>query len=369
MIYKLRATSSTLTKQVMLESSDTYDKAMFKAAYNQNWTYGLTFSDDEIDMYHIDSMCDADLALLERLKTRELSGNAARDAVMRHCSFNGDLVKLICNRDLKCGVTATTVNKVFPGLIPQFKVQLAKEVPLEDLKYPLYAQLTYDGVRGIVMLDTEITLEGGTTEDRTTVSGMLNSARQGKAINESVLRFNVFDALPLAEFNNQTCSMPYDKRLTMAIIECADLGPPFWPAESRLVHSIEEANELFNTYLSLGQEGLILKPINHKYTFKRSKDWVKVKAIKDCDLSCVAIELGTGKYQSMIGALVCEGIVEGTKVTVRVGTGLTDKERASDPSFFVGSTVEVIYNSLIQDSVTKAWSLFLPRFNMVRFDR
>jgi len=119
----------------------------------------------------------------------------------------------------------------------------------------------------------------------------------------------------------------------------------------------------------MGYEGLVLKYPEHKYTFKRSKDWIKVKEVKHADLRVVDIREGTGKYKGMIGGLVCVGEVEGHRVRVAVGSGLSDIQRSLDDIEFIQETVEVLYNTVIQDSVTLEWSLFLPRFVQVRFDK
>lgn len=401
---QLRNEPGTLAKLDILKDCTPWDKRMFLLAYHPQRTYGLTFADNDIELKKVEKLTLIDLTLLGKLEARELRGLTARNKVEAHCRIYGDLVKLICNRDLQCGVTATSINKVFPKFIPVFKVQLAKEVPLDKLEYPIYAQLKSDGVRVVVtidnnrvmfrtrngkelllpkmraklleqklgrylMLDTEVTLIGGTTEDRTTVSGMLNSARQGSVIDESKLQFNVFDAMPLSEFNNQECSLPYYKRITMVLIECEDLSAQFEPLPVLLVNNPKEVNAYFKKVLAKGQEGLILKPINHKYTFKRSKDWVKVKAILDCDLLCTGWLEGTGRLQGLLGAITCEGAVEGKAITVNVGTGFTDLNRHLIDTDVLGKTIEIKYNGVIQDSVSKQWSLFLPRFVAIREDK
>ena len=140
-------------------------------------------------------------------------------------------------------------------------------------------------------------------------------------------------------------------------------------ADTYKVESVQDVNSLFEKVLADKQEGLILKSDKHRYSFKRSADWVKLKDILTADLQCVDIIEGTGKYEGMIGALVCEGFIDGVLVKVNVGSGLTDCQRSDHWSEYISHTIEVKYNSLIQDSVTKEWSLFLPRFVTVRFDK
>lgn len=401
-----------------LATADDKVKDILAYTYNGN-IYGLKFKDDELNF---DSMRELDIVainILVALKNRTLTGHEARYRVNKYCSANGDTLKFICNKNIQCGISVTSINKVFPGLIHQFKVQLAKaEKDLSKLKFPLLAQLKYDGVRIVIIwngetvifktrngrevflprigkrlkadferivmqpsvIDTEVTLSAGTTEDRTTVSGLLNSARQEKAIDEDKLVFNCFDYMPLEDFNNAKCLLGYKYRLVtlklvVNTIDVLAVTNYLLNAETTTVHSLEEVNILMADTLKQNQEGLILKTPEHLYTFKRSKDWIKLKAVLDADITCIDIVEGTGKYQGMIGALVCEGVVEGHQIKVNVGTGLSDEDRLRDDfnghvaSRYIGSTIEVQYNSLIQNSVTGNWSLFLPRFICMRTDK
>lgn len=402
-IHELQSANTTADKLNLLEKADL---SLLVYAYNPDIVYGVKFKVKDIDLDSLQDFTSKDKLILDKLMCGELKGNLAKEVINTHCDEFGDLIKLVCNRDLRCGVTATTINKVHKGLIPVFKVQLAKEVPLTELKYPLWGQLKYDGVRLIMLydgdkvvfktrngkvihlpetqqklearlsyplvLDNEVTLLGGTTEDRTTVSGMINSARSGNVIDEAILVFNVFDCMKYGDFNLGVCDIPYSLRLPQAESLCdydIELSQ-FKIAETKVINSVEEANELFNKYIADGQEGLILKSPNHLYTFKRSKDWAKLKAVKSVELSCVDINRGDGKYTSAIGALVCEGVVEGKQIKVNVGSGLTDHDRTNIAfGEYFNNLIEVKYNSIIQDSKTGEWSLFLPRFVCIRYDK
>ena len=405
LLYALQDAPGKLAKEDLLQGSSITEQSVFYYAYNPDLMYGVKFQDYQIDFDNLGESTTEMFEALDHLAARKITGLAARNLVEDIANTHGDLIKLICNKDLDCGVTATTINKVFPGTIPQFKLQLAKEVPIETLKYPLLAQTKYDGVRIAIiwtgnyvefktrngkvislpttsealktrlqiaeqapcMIDSEVTLKSGLSVERSRVSGMINSARSGTKINESLLAFNCFDLLPLEEFNSLVCSTGYKSRAYELGQLCRQIGLLF--AETTKVNSVEEVQELYAQHIEQGLEGLILKPLDHLYTYKRSKDWVKLKEVKSADLQCVDIVDGTGKYQGMIGALVCQGTVEGKQITVNVGSGLTDADRAEHQSEFISHTIEIKYNSVIQDSVTKEWSLFLPRFVMVRHDK
>lgn len=182
--------------------------------------------------------------------------------------------------------------------------------------------------------------------------------------------FNVFDFMMLDDFNRAKCDVPYFFRLTEAKAVVSNVAhPQVKMAATYKVESPAEVNSLFSEVLANKQEGLILKSDKHRYSFKRSADWVKLKDILTVDLQCVDIQEGTGKYEGMIGALVCEGYVDGKFIKVNVGSGLSDCQRSDHWSEYISHTIEVKYNTVIQDSITKEYSLFLPRFVCVRFDK
>ena len=341
--------------------------------------------------------------VLHRLADKSLSGDAARTAVDSVCRNHGSLLKLVINRDLQAGVAAKTINKVIPGLIPQFNVQLAKEADIHKIDYPCWAQMKYDGVRIVALirdhgvkfrtrngkyvnlprlaehilkspinqmvLDGELVYADGKLAGRTSVSGMVNSAMHGGAINESNLTFRVFDHLPYDDFVSGVCKDPYKDRLECVRIICNLIGGPVYAAETQTVFTPEEVNRMADVMYGQGYEGLILKWPHHKYNYKRSKEWVKIKQVKTVELRVLEAEEGKGKYEGQIGALVCEGKVEGRKIRVHVGSGLSDVERSMPMDYFDGNLVEVKYNSIIQDSKTGKWSLFLPRYVCLRLDK
>jgi DNA ligase-1 len=283
----------------------------------------------------------------------------------------------------------------------ELKAMKAKEVPFEKLVFPMLAQLKFDGVRlitcieddmptfytyngstvelpalreqilqaqlGNMMLDGEIVFRAGSVNTRTTVSGMINSAIHGNRINERSLSYTIFDGMPLEMFKARKCDAGYKERYSWTITAANQAHLVI--ARNMTVHSPDHVEELSAQLYADGFEGLILKPFDHKYYFSRNKNWVKIKETKSADLLCIDTTPGTGKYEGMIGALVCRGLVENKIVTVKVGSGFNDAQRDQAPSIYIDKIIEVKYNSVIQDSRTGEWSLFLPRFVAVRFDK
>lgn len=402
LIEQLRLTSSRLEKEQLLRNATDLELKVFYYALNP------------YKVYHVKAVgCIGALGepneklflALDILSSSRYTPNEKKQIMEDFADTYGDLIKLIVSKDLDCGVGITTVNKIKPKYIPKFQVQLAKEVPLNELSFPMLGQIKYDGVRIIIIckggkiefrtrngkhvylprmseilssynmsdyvIDSEVTFaQGKANGERATVSGLINSAIHNKKINESNLVFNCFDALTVEEFSTQVCARNYTNRFRqlMFILESMK-NDHFIFAVSVPLANIRYAEMFYESLIEDGYEGCILKTSDHKYTFKRSKDWVKMKETKTVDLLCVDITDGHGKYMDQIGALVCKGTAEGKDITVHVGSGLTDHDRARPYEDYLNKTIEVSYNATIQSSVDGAWSLFLPRYNHIRFDK
>lgn len=401
LLKRLRQISVKYQKTLCLKKASDIELAVFEYALNPYKVYHLKnfpvmeFEEGEPTLEMFD--------LLDTILLGYLKGKAAKDAINDFALKNGNLIKRICQKNLRCGVSTKTVNSVWTDLIPVFEVQLAKEVPISEITYPKLVQIKYDGVRiitikkdndikfrtrngkevnlplfaeaiskieGDIILDGEIVIADGKLEDRTKASGMINSAIHGGFIDEYLLVYNIFDAMTLQHWEALECPIIYSHRLKLVrlLVDKIDscLIDVAFTFNARNRESLETRYDMF---IELGYEGLILKDENHLYTFKRSKDWIKLKEIKTTDLICYGIEEGEGKYKGMIGSLICKGEVESKNIFVNVGSGLTDKDRDLPYEAFINETIEVKYNSLILDQKSNFYSLFLPRFVCIRYDK
>lgn len=410
---KLREATGTKAKEYILRTEvDTFDKKMFQYAYDTSKTYGVKFNN--INWRSVKPLSQLDMIILDKLINGDIRGNKARETVISHCENNGDLIKLICNKDLDCGVTARTLNKIYgKGFIPDFQIQLATEVELYNINLPILGQIKYNGVRVLAhittdgvkfrtrgshyfefpalaealrhsregttrdfILDGEICIGDSKNSNHTNVSGIINSAIKGNPVKDiHGLVFQVFDILPIDDFYIQKCDMDYFFRWNylISVVDFIDnyLMEDSWRvqlAETTEFDSVSEIENKFATLLASGYEGLILKRWDHKYSFKRSRDWIKLKASKSADLECTGVNEGKDKYAGGIGSLICEGTVEGKEVLVNVSSGMKDFQRMLSPNKYLGQTIEVGYNSIIVDKPTGRWSLFIPKFVTVRGD-
>jgi ATP-dependent DNA ligase len=358
------------------------------------------------------------LQSLRPLMERTVTGNAARAHLATILSsVSGDdaeVIERVISHDLECGVAVATCNAVWgKDFIKEFPVMKASAFGakvMENMKYPALAQLKLDGARAVAsnkaifsgngkafdfcgVLETELArlvpdgwyVDGellvvgndGKAVPRKVGNGILNKALKGTITEADAkkVRFVVFDMIPIADYHKGVHRAPYQSRWMalrkliknqmendLKIYNFIELAP------SVEVNSEEEATEVFNTWYKMGQEGIILKDMAGPWENKRAGYQVKFKGIESCDLICVATEEGTGKNTGKIGALVCE--TSDGKLRVKVGTGLTDADREKDPSFYIDKIIEVQYNEVIATKTDRGtFSLFLPRFVTVRFDK
>ena len=377
---------------------------VLRYTYSKEYVYGLKVA-VPASYDGCTDLSQEDRNLLDALAQRKLVGNDARVAAQSAIADN-TLLAFIINKDLRIGMQAKSVNIALAvegqkPVIPTFDVQLAKAVPLAKIKFPVYAETKYDGVRviaqiagGVVtlrtrngkriylpmledalsaapsgVLDGELVFKAGASCDRTTVSGLVTSAMVTPVVNEDIM-FIVFDHLTSEEWEKQACYRGYTARRRSAwAVVMSDVASKYVSLSgATCCKSAAVVSDVYDSHIAAGMEGLILKQPDHCYSFKRSADWAKMKETKTADLVCSGTTEGTGKFAGMIGALECFGAVEGADVVVKVA-GLTDEMRGKPESFFKGQLIEVAYNTLSVDKSTGQASLFLPRFKCVRDDK
>jgi DNA ligase-1 len=113
-----------------------------------------------------------------------------------------------------------------------------------------------------------------------------------------------------------------------------------------------------------GYEGIMIKDPEAGYECKRSVAWLKLKPFIEVSLTVAAVEEGTGRNVSKLGAFVCEGVDDGRAISVNVGSGFTDSNRDDywkDRDQVVGKVVEVRADAITQNQ-DGTYSLRFPRF-------
>jgi DNA ligase-1 len=322
------------------------------------------------------------------------------------------LYKIITKR-MNIGIGAKVINKALGyELIPDPSMMLATDdhEVIENWK-KIYCEEKYDGVRVIAICKSgEITyftrafneldatclsritfslktaminsgqgilgdwfFDGELTDlNRKSVSGKVNQILRGTAsknIDDDML-FNVFDFEEVMTLNHGSGVLDYlTRRATLEKVTSflPDSSPVVLGRMWEVDNSAEVA-EIYKQIVADGGEGVICKS-NSIYECKRSKTWIKLKEVNDCDLLVTGWYPGEGKREGYIGGFICTD-VSGT-LNVKVGSGFTDndlKSLSETPDQHIGKIIAVQYNVTIEDKHGNR-SLFLPRFIEVRNDK
>src|SRR3990172_1118561 len=130
---KLEATPGRLEKEKILKENLHHKtlKALFLAALDPYTTYGVAKFPKPTPMKQTHSYGILHFRkLLDQLSKREVTGNGARLKLelvfMQLTALEQKWGERILLKNLRCGATATIVNKIWPRLIPTFEVQLAE---------------------------------------------------------------------------------------------------------------------------------------------------------------------------------------------------------------------------------------------------
>jgi len=360
---------------------------------------------------------------LYSLSARQVTGNAAIDYLTKLLEElepeDAKVIERVIEKDLRCGVSEATVNKIWPGLIPTYPCMLAsgyEDKLVNKITWPANVQLKLDGMRfnaivrnGSVefrsrngkllnllgQLEQEFLAIAGNEEvvfdgelnvmdtdsmqfmPRQIGNGILSRAQKGTLTlgDAALIHATVWDWIPYADFLVGACTIPYRMRLN-SLFSTMD-NAAFEKTEYRVgkvhkvwnknIDSLEEAQKEFEQLLGEGQEGIILKDLNGHWEDKRAKHQIKFKGELECDLVCVDWVEGTGKNAGRLGALVLES--SDGKIKVNVGTGFTDHDRDRITKDVIDSVIAIKYNGRIVDQKSGVSSLFLPVFIEVRDDK
>lgn len=348
--------------------------------------------------------------LAHLLSTRQLTGDAARDAIELALGAStanqwNDWYRRILIKDLRCGVSEKTINKIKKGAVPVFECMLAHDGANHEKKIAGKKLLEpkLDGVRVLTVIDaeqqtvTQYTRNGKVLEnfkhitdalqenivlfDRSIVldgemvsssfQALMKQVHRKENVQSEDARLMLFDILPLSEFkagrsimgqrrrSNLLKSMKpvFDKVGSIDIIEQKEIDLDSYVGEL-------EFKEFNKTAIEQGFEGIMIKDIDAPYECKRSTSWLKMKPFIEVSLTISEVEEGTGRNQGRLGAIVCEGIDDGKEIKVNVGSGFTDADRKefwdSRPDL-PGQIVEVRADAVTQNQ-DGTYSLRFPRF-------
>ena len=362
---------------------------------------------------------DSFKVLANQLINRELTGHAARDAIelAKNVATTEQwnmFYRRILIKDLRCGMSEKTVNKVakdFPQYaVPIFGCQLAHDSANHEKKMVGVKQIEVklDGVRVLaicrsgkvelfsrngrqfhnfphIVAEIEAVLAAKPAPYDCVLDGEVMSAdfqdlmkqlqrKDGKKATDAVL--HLFDFIPLVDFLKGTWDTPQTTRSNLV---------KYWVLEHESVLQHVQAcawedvdldskegearfTELNKKAVEGGYEGVMIKDVDAPYNCKRSHAWLKAKPFIEVTLEVIDVEEGTGRNEGRLGAVVCEGIDDGKKISVNVGSGFSDANRDefwNSRTDITGQLVEVRADAVTQNQ-DGTYSLRFPRFKTFR---
>jgi DNA ligase-1 len=391
------------------------------AAYNPYWVYHVRQVPETQDLVDRPNPWPRFWALCEALRTRSVTGHAARDRIQAlSAEFDSQEWNLLCRpvllKDLRCGISEKTLNKVLGKTtwrIPVFSCQLAQDSQDQASKMRGVKRLEVklDGVRVLALVSgnscTLYSRNGKQLDNFPQVAQAILDNREafyvtgqatfpnfvldGEIVGESFQQlmrqahrknnaqtqgmvYHMFDVMPLADFVEGRCEVSQQRRLDWL----AAAHDAFQQTDTlRIMPGMQvdldsaEGHDVMRRFaesaVAQGYEGIMIKDLAAHYECKRTSAWLKWKPIITVDLEIVGFEPGTGRNAGRLGAIICEGDDNDRRIRVNVGTGFDDAVRDqywASRDQLLGHMVEVQADAVTQNQ-DGTYSLRFPRF--VRF--
>lgn len=423
-ITKLSNTSSSNEKKAILREA-AYDGCVelfkgFQLAYDKTISFGVkkiplikgTFTTDELLEDTGDFNWDTFTELTNELSARRLTGNKAKEALHEAASIScindwNLFYRSILLKDMRCGVTSTTINKVLLEiggdalfyLIPTWGIQLAEDSKkhTKKLKGKKALDMKLDGIRlttvvdvvkqtvsmftrnghintnfphiieslekFIPLIDQSIVFDGEMIDDN--FQSLMTQVNRKEDIDTRNSRYALFDMLLYDDFKSGGTNMGLMDRhdglveLIPYLQEFSDGSIYVMPkkiVDLDTQDGIDEMYDFYNEVMKMSAEagndyieGIMVKDFNGPYECKKSTVWLKWKPIDSVDLTIVGYEEGSAdkKRENMLGAFICEGEEDNKQIKVNVGNGMSDdqlKEFWDNRDKLVGEIIEIEFD-------------------------
>lgn len=431
-IKELQATSSRTEKEAIFKEAwhdQVYSLFLgFRFAYDKLVTFGVKQVPEKEPGDNVDDLqcCDF-LQLLTDLSERKLTGLAANGAIhLAMDKASSDTWNLfyrnVLLKDMKCGASESTANKVLKAIgkkdkqaldfmTPVFSCKLAHDGLKNETKMTGKKLLDFklDGVRLLTYVNphteeiTQYTRNGRVNKNfpalcelfKTTVIANISEPMffDGEVVSENfqalMKQVNrqtdvdttdavlaLFDMIPAKDFLKGKYNVDQLQRrkdleetlqLAVVIPDCITVVD-YIEVDMDTPDGYAEYLEYNKKAIDLGYEGIMLKDPDAPYECKRSYAWLKQKPFIEVDLTVLDWKPGKeGKWENMFGSLICEGIHDGVLLRVDVG-GFTDAKRMeiwNDMENVLGQVITVRADAMTQNQ-DKDWSLRFPRFRHFR---
>jgi DNA ligase-1 len=353
--------------------------------------------------------------ILTGFVNRSFTGNLARgtlEQLMSNCTnaqWNGWYRRILI-KDLRCGVSDKTINKVVEKewpeyAVPVFSCQLAHDSANHEGKVTgrKLIEVKLDGVRVITIVYPDGRVDQFSRNGKelvnfphlkeqlatvasqfsepmvfdgeimsTSFQDLMKQVHRKSDVDAKDAILYLFDCLPLSNFEQgQWKAKQYarSRQLKEWYDGNDEALPNFRILAQELVDLDTDAGQqrfraINQQAIAGGYEGIMIKDPEAKYECKRSVAWLKLKPFIEVTLEVTNLEEGTGKNAGRLGALVCSGVDDGRDIQTNVGSGFSDSDRISfwdDSTGLVGQLVEVRADAITQNQ-DGTYSLRFPRF-------
>jgi DNA ligase-1 len=420
-IWSLESHPSRLNKEAIIEAIAQEGNSEFfqgaRLALDPMITFGLKQIPEKKDEDGAGLPWDSFSLIITGFVNRSLTGNLARDTVAKmmasatKAEWNGWYRRILI-KDLRCGVSEKTVNKVvekqWPDYaIPVFGCQLAHDSANHEAKVSgkKFIEVKLDGVRvvTIVRVDGRVDMFSRNGKELVNfphvteqISAVVKKTPPPYALvldgeimsssfqdlmtqvhrksdvkaNDAIL--NLFDMCPLEDFEKGFWDKSQTVRSQMIqawVEQNNELLPNVTCLANELVDLDTDEGQLRYKEINAqavagGYEGIMIKDPDAGYECKRSVAWLKLKPFIEVSLEVVDVEEGTGRNVGRLGAIVCQGVDDGKTIRVNVGSGFSDSDRDSywsSRDSLLGQIVEVRADAVTQNQ-DGTYSLRFPRF-------
>lgn len=115
----------------------------------------------------------------------------------------------------------------------------------------------------------------------------------------------------------------------------------------RLIQGQDSIDKELQAVVDNGGEGLVLRNPNMPYQTGRSKYDFKLKTRQDAECKVIGHTQGKGKYDSMLGAIICQY----NGKSFKIGSGLSDTLRQNPPP--IGSIISFKFQGLTHNGIPR----------------
>lgn len=363
--------------------------------------------------------------LLNTLHTRKATGNQAKELIetIRNKATKpqwDNWIKRILQKDLKCGITEKTINKIIKNhpehkkhTINTFECQLANDSKnhTKHMTGRKIIEVKLDGVRVIAIItknattlhsrngkilnnfphinealenhqEIQNTLQMLPEEEGIVLDGeimsqtfqtLMTQLYRKEDINAQDSTLHLFDTLPLTHFKKGYSPTPLTQRTAVLKDLLKEPHPHLKTIEQTTIDLNTPEGQIQLTNLAThaeqnGYEGIMIKDPQSPYECKRTTTWLKMKPVIEVSLEITSYIPGENKYEGTLGAFQCKGIEDGKTIEVSVGGGYTDEQRNlywQNKEKLIGRIMEIKADAITQNQ-DGTYSLRFPRIKTIR---